>query len=617
MSRKLWNVLLADLTGDANTSLDRWPAERLERHLRGAEIVKVSELGNALFHAGLHRAAMVCYAVAAADERAVGARLNLGRCQIRLGDWAAAERLARTMLAIDEQHFAAWHLLGEALEAGKQYAQAAEALRRATRLVPDHAPLHLQWGEMCEEADDIETALVAYRRAYELDSSNMRALRLLLFAKRNLCDWTNLGGLSERLKAAVASGEAFEAMPFDFLVEDAGPELEQQCARAQATRMVARAAASALPPMRHSTSDVIRVGFVSNGFGLHPTTLLTTAMFEHLRQHPLEVHLFSTRRDEGDAQRARLAAAVHRFHDLHGKASREIAHHVRANGIDVLVDLDGYRRARMPEVFAYRVAPVQVSWMAYPGTTGAPYMDYVIADRFVLPEELQPFFDERAIYLPRCFQSTDITRVVGMPLPREAYDLPPDPAVVYVCFNASFKLAPRSFTRMLRVLAGVPGSVLWLLKGPGHADRRLCDRAQEAGIDPGRLVFMAKRPHLEYLAMYRHADLFLDNEVYNAHTTASDALWAGCPVLTRPGEAFAGRVAGSLNYHLGMPEMNVHNDDDYVERAVAYGLDAELRRKTRERLARLREESGLFDMTGFASDFAGLLRGLVARTHTV
>jgi predicted O-linked N-acetylglucosamine transferase (SPINDLY family) len=128
---------------------------------------------------------------------------------------------------------------------------------------------------------------------------------------------------------------------------------------------------------------------------------------------------------------------------------------------------------------------------------------------------------------------------------------------------------------------------------------------------------MAKRPHLEYLAMYRHADLFLDNEVYNAHTTASDALWAGCPVLTRPGEAFAGRVAGSLNYHLGMPEMNVHNDDDYVERAVAYGLDAELRRQTRERLARLREESGLFDMTGFASDFAGLLRGLVARTHTV
>ncbi|HEY9131820.1 MAG TPA: UDP-N-acetylglucosamine-peptide N-acetylglucosaminyltransferase [Dyella sp.] len=614
MSRKSWNALFAEMTGEVTISLDRWPPDRLERHLRDmeADVVKTSELGNALFHAGLHRLAMACYSVAAEDERALGARLNLGRCRIRLGDWGVAEREARAMLAADERHLAAWHLLGEALEAGAQYAQAAEALRQAVALAPDHALLHLQWGEMCEEADDIETALLAYRRAYELDPRNTRALRLLLFAKRNLCDWSDLDVLSGRLKTAVASGDAFEAMPFDFLVEGAGPALEQMCARAQAARMVAKAAREPLPAAVAISGTKVRVGFVSNGFGLHPTTLLTSAMFEHLREHPLEVHLFSTRSDEGQAQRERLAAAVHRFHAMHGCTPRAIAERIRACSIDVLVDLDGYRRARMPQVFAYRPAPVQVNWMAYPGTIGAAYMDHVIADRIVLPEGLQPFFDERAVYLPRCFQSTDPTRKVGMPPPREMCGLPPEPAVVYVCFNASFKLAPRSFMRMLRVLEGVPGSVLWLLKGPGRADQRLRDTARKAGIDPERLVFMAKRPHLDYLSMYRHADLFLDNDVYNAHTTASDALWAGCPVLTRPGEAFAGRVAASLNHHLGMPEMNVQSDAEYVDRAVAYGRDIELRRCVREKLIRLRDESGLFDMAGFAEDFAGLLLGLAA-----
>ncbi|MHB1059191.1 MAG: O-linked N-acetylglucosamine transferase, SPINDLY family protein [Rhodanobacter sp.] len=617
MLRKPWNALFVDMTGDPAASPDGWPADRLERHLRasGADIVKISELGNALFHAGMYRLAAASYIVAAGDERAVGARLNLGRCRIRLGDWADAERQARAMLAVDERHIAAWHLLAEALEADKQYTQAADALCNAVKLAPDHALLHLQWGEMCEEADDIETALFAYQRAYELNPENTRALRLFLFAKRNVCDWDGLDALSGQLKAAIASGTAFEAMPFDFLVEGAGPALEQHCARAQAARMAAKAAREPLQTVAREPGAKPRIGFVSNGFGLHPTTLLTSAMFEHLRQQPLEIHLFSTRDDEGKAQRSRLAAAVHYFHQLPATTPRAIAERIRENGIDVLLDLDGYRRARMPEVFAYRAAPVQVNWMAYPGTTGAAYMDYVIADHIVLPDALRPFFDERAVYLPRCFQSTDVTRVVGTPPPREVCGLPPKPAVVYVCFNASFKLASHSFMRMLLVLSGVPGSVLWLLRGPGRAAERLRDRAQAFGIDPARLIFMPKLPHMDYMAMYRHADLFLDNDVYNAHTTASDALWAGCPVLTRLGEAFAGRVAGSLNCHLGMPEMNVQSDDEYVECAIAHGLDARLRQRTRDKLARRRVESGLFDMAAFAADFAELLGRLAAHQY--
>jgi predicted O-linked N-acetylglucosamine transferase (SPINDLY family) len=240
-------------------------------------------------------------------------------------------------------------------------------------------------------------------------------------------------------------------------------------------------------------------------------------------------------------------------------------------------------------------------------------MDYVIADRFVLPESLRPHFSERVVYLPRCYQPSDPTRVVGAAPSRETCGLPPgEPGVVYACFNASFKLNPRSFARMVRVIAAVPGSVLWLMRGPGRATERLREEARAMDVDPGRLVFMEKMPHTTYLARYRHADLFLDTEHYNAHTVASDALWAGCPVLTRPGGTFATRVAGSLNYHLGMGDMNVRSDDDFVALAIRYGRDASYRAATRKKLAHRKRRSELFDVAGYADDFVALLTRLSA-----
>jgi predicted O-linked N-acetylglucosamine transferase (SPINDLY family) len=288
---------------------------------------------------------------------------------------------------------------------------------------------------------------------------------------------------------------------------------------------------------------------------------------------------------------------------------RDVAARVRDAGIEILVDLDGYSRVREPEVFAYRPAPIQVSWLAYPGTTGADYMDYVIADRFVLPPEHQQHFVEKTVYLPRCYQCSDPTRVVGQPPSREACGLPPK-GVVYACFNTSFKLNPRSVRRMLKVLAAVPGSVLWLLQGAGAMPDRLREEARRVGVEPSRLVFMKKLSHRDYLARYRHADIFLDTEDYNAHTVASDALWAGCPVLTRPGDTFASRVAGSLNVHLGMPEMNVADDAAFVMKAVRYGRDADYRESIKGKLLRQRLQSGLFDIQGFAGDFEDLLMSI-------
>jgi predicted O-linked N-acetylglucosamine transferase (SPINDLY family) len=289
-----------------------------------------------------------------------------------------------------------------------------------------------------------------------------------------------------------------------------------------------------------------------------------------------------------------------------------MADRIAESGVEILVDLRVWGGGNISEARSLRPAPVQVNWLAFPGTSGAEWIDYVIADREVLPASLSAHFSEQVAWLPRCFQPSDPTRRVDDPPSRGACGLP-ESGAVYVCFNNSYKLDPRSMHRMLAVLKAVPDSVLWLLAGPGASQANLCASARAEGIDPDRLVFMSKLPHADYLSRYRHADLFLDTAVYNAHTTASDAIWAGCPVLTTAGETFASRVAASLNHHLGMPELNVADDAVYIEFAVRIGSDRGARDALHQRLFECRAISPLFDMRGFADDFRALLMDIAHR----
>ena len=259
-------------------------------------------------------------------------------------------------------------------------------------------------------------------------------------------------------------------------------------------------------------------------------------------------------------------------------------------------------------------APVRVAWLAYPGTTGAPWIDIAIADRIVLPDALRPHFSEAIAWLPRAYQPNDPTRRIVEPPSRVTCGLPAN-GPVFVSFNNGYKLNARSMQRMFAVLRAVPDPTLWLLSGPDGADDRLRAAAREAGVDAKRIVFAPRLPHEEYLGRYRHADLFLDTDPYNAHTTASDALFAGCSVLTAPGATFASRVAASLNAHLGMDETIVADDDAFVAFATRVGRDAAFRDALHARLAERRSSSALFDMRGFARDFADVLARIDARAR--
>ncbi len=534
----------------------------------------------------------------------------LSEHELEAGDAQAGAHAAQRALALRPGHPEALARLGRAQWMLGQRGDAVASLRAAAANAPHHPGIAVWLGHVLEDVGEAEAASEAYARAHALAPDEPRIAAYLLAWRRKLCDWRDLDALATQVRDAVNTGRA-SVEPFAFLSEDSSAVEQLHCARLRAAQIAH--SVRPLPPAPRSASPVVRVGFLSNGFGAHPTGLLTVAMFEALAAHAdIEIHLFALNRDDGSPIRQRLHTAAHTLHDVSQQPHARVAAAIRQAGVEVLFDLRGWGGGGAPEVLAMRPAPVQVNWLAYPGTSGAPWIDHVLADDYVLPPSLQPGFSESVVRLPRCFQPSDTTRVIATPPTRVECGLP-ESGVVFCCFNNSYKLNPRSMARALAVLREVPGSVLWLLSGPGRADERLRAFASAQGVDPQRLVFMPKQPHAQYLARLRHADLFLDTEPYNAHTTASDALWAGCPVLTRPGDTFAARVAGSLNHHLGLDVMNVASDTGFIARAVALGRDPAALAALKAELAVRRRDSGLFDMAGFATDFRQAVRRMAGR----
>ena len=526
--------------------------------------------------------------------------IMLADVELEAGDARTGTAAAQRALQLAPGHPEALARLGRGQWMLGQFDAAADSLRAAARQAPGHPGIAVWLAHVLEDTGDAEAASDSYARAHALLPDHPQIAAYLLAWRRRLCDWRDLERLSAQVRGAVRAGQgAIE--PFAFLSEDSTPAEQLACARLRAQTVAARVAP--LPPAPPRADGPLRLGFLSNGFGAHPTGLLTAAFFEALAAHEdCHVYLFALNRDDGSAIRQRLAAAAHALHDVSAQPHVAIASRIRDAGIDVLYDLRGWGGGGRPEVLAMRPAPVQVNWLAYPGTSGAPWIDHVLADPVVLPDALAAHFSERVVRLPRCFQPSDTRRDIPPPPPREECGLPAE-GVVLCCFNNSYKINPASFARFMQILRGVPDSVLWLLSGPGQADARLRAAAQQAGVDPRRLVFMAKQPQASYLARLQLADLFLDCNPYNAHTTASDALWAGCPVLTRPGTTFASRVAASLNHHVGMECMNMADDAAFIARAIELGNDRTRLAALRDQLATARARSGLFDMTAFAADF--------------
>jgi protein O-GlcNAc transferase len=322
---------------------------------------------------------------------------------------------------------------------------------------------------------------------------------------------------------------------------------------------------------------------------------LMARLFELHDRREFEVHLFSYGPPVHDAMRRRVSAAADLFHDVHALSDAEVALQARMLGLDIAVDLSGYTRHSRLGIFAERAAPTQVSYLGYPGTTGAAFIDYLLADRVIVPEADHRYYTERIIYLPHCYQINDNTRVISeRPMSRAEMGLP-EQAIVLCCFNNSFKIGREEFEIWMRMLSKAPGSVLWLLRADETAEQNLRRSAARCGVDPARLIFADRMPLSEHLARHRLADLFVDSFHYNAHTTASDALWAGLPLVTRIGRGFAARVAASLLEAVGLPELVTDSSQGYEQLVWELISDAGRLADVRAKLAVNRDRSPLFD----------------------
>ncbi|OOG45679.1 tetratricopeptide repeat protein [Rhodanobacter sp. C01] len=591
--------------------------ERLRAALRRApgHPAVLHGLGIALMAAARHAQARESFAMATHGmSEHPGLRLNLAAAELELGHAEQVEVHVHEALQLMPSFDAAYAMLGRVRYAQGRPRDAAQAWLQAEKLAPANAEYPCQTGLMLDEAGDLADATDAYARALALDSRSGVALSRLQFARRRLCDWRGLDESSRRLQDAVT--EQWPGIsPFHFLAEDADAAAQRLCATTFAAMIEKQMAPLrrqlAISHATPSPETPIRVGFVADGFGEHAVGRQVVALLEAMSGSGLELHLFATTPDDGDRIRQRLGAAA-TLRDVSTLNHAGTALCIHETGIEILFDLNGYRGKDNSRLFALRPAPIQVNWLGYPGTSGAPWMDYLLADAVVLPDELRAHVSEKLLRLPRCYQPNDTTRVLA-PTPSRTDCGLPESGTVFACFNSSYRLNPAAFARMMLILQQVPDSILWLLADPESVEDRLRAAASALDIAPQRLIFMPRLPHADYLARYAHVDLFLDTLPYGAHTTASDALWAGCPLLTCSGSTFPGRVAASLLHHLGLPELVTSDEDAFIAMATHLGNNHEALVTLRRHLTRQHAHGSPFDMQDFAADFQRAARAMSAR----
>lgn len=497
---------------------------------------------------------------------------------------------------------------GNALQALNRRTEALASYEGALRLEPDNIQALLKRGIVLGELRYTDAALASYDRVLALDPNHAEALNnrgflwwvnrqnypkaiadlerafalapdlpylrgLLLHLRMYAADWTDF----EEQKKAIAEGlhaGRRVARPFMFQAVSDQPQDLQACARLYARDLFPPAAGvPRFDPAARKGNNKIRLGYLSGEFRDQATAILMAGLYERHDRSRFEVIAVDNGSADTSPMSARLKQAFDRWVDIGDLQTVRAAEKIRAAGIDILVNLNGYFGKLRMDVFAQRPAPLQVNYLGFPGTMGAPTIDYIIADRIVIPPGEEQFYDEQVVTLPGCYQVNDDK---GRPMaarPTRAQAGLPEQGFVFCNFNQSYKLTPKVFANWMRILGRVPGSVLWLLEGPAPYADNIARHAGAHGVAPERILFAPDRPTDQHLARVQLADLFLDGLPYNAHTTGSDALWAGVPLLTRRGSAFAGRVAASLLQAAGLPELVTQNAQDYEDMAVRLATD--------------------------------------------
>src|ERR1700688_1475706 len=563
-----------------------------------------------------------------ADPANADALYYLALISCQHGRFEEGAELARKSLDSDPKQARSHVILGRALHALGRNDDALSSFDRAIALAPELAPAHAnradvlsKIGRNAEALDSYDRALAlapdsvadwmnrgvalialnrhdeavtSFNRCFATDSHFPQAAYFhapLLLSKLRICDWTNLPAETAELLAMVRSGKPL-SLPYAIVAIPSSPAEQLQCARRYVQEQ------PVYPPLWQGeiyAHDRLRVAYLSADFNEHPTAYLTAGLFEQHDRSRFEITALSFGQNDNSPARRRLEAAFEHFIDVGSNSDQEIAELMRRSEIDIAVDLMGFTKDHRLSVLARRAAPIQMNYLGYPGTTGASYMDYILADATVIPEDHDAFYAERVVRIPGTYQINDNRRAVSQRTPTRGECGLPQNAFVFCCFNNPQKITPEIFDIWMRLLRATEGSVLWLITGNAKAAANLRLEAEKRGVAPERLIFAPKASVPDHLARHRLADLCLDTLPYNAHTTASDALWAGLPVLTCLGETFAGRVAASLLNAIRLPELITTSLEAYERMAVDLAMQPKKLAIIKHKLADNRLTTPLFD----------------------
>jgi len=528
--------------------------------------------------------------------------LNYGKAFSDLNAYEEALSIYDKALIINPGYAEAFLNKGATLKELKRYEEAIVCAESALRINPNLAEGWVNKGVALKEFKRYEEVISHYEKAlslkFEIDWLNGE----LLHTKMKICRWSGFTDNLENITNRLMANEKI-ANPFPLLALTDGVSLQRKCAEIYAQEKYPfNPALGPITKTKRLEGEKIRIGYFSADFHNHATGYLMAELFELHDKQKFEIFGFSFGPIKNDEMRQRLEKSFNQFIEVGDKADVEISQLSRDLNIDIAVDLKGFTQDARMGIFSYRAAPIQVNYLGYPGTLGADYMDYIIADETLIPDHLQLGYSEKVVYLPDSYQANDSKRVIAdKKFTRQELGLP-ETGFVFSSFNNNYKILPAIFDSWMRILNAAEGSVLWLFEDNNFATESLKNEAEKRGIDSNRLVF-AKRMFLpEHLARHQQADLFLDTFPYNAHTTASDALWAGLPIITLMGESFASRVAASLLYAINLPELVTTSQAEYELLAIELATNPLKLNSIKQKLTKNRLTTPLFNAQLFTKN---------------
>jgi len=516
-----------------------------------------------------------------------------GVCYKAIGQLDAAVKSFEKALALKPDYTEVNYNLGLTFQELDQLDAAVKCYEKAVAIKPDFADAYANQGNVLKGLKRLDEALASLNRAIVLKPDIDFILGDLLHTKMHLCIWDNLENRINELTKKINNGEKV-INPFALLALIDDPEIQRKNSETYANEKY---------PQSHVLSKIerypkhkkIRIGYFSADFRDHPVAHLTAELYEIHDRNQFEIHAFSFGPDTEDEMNLRIKAGVDHFHDVLTMSHKDVAMLARSVEIDIAVDLGGFTSNCRTNIFAEGSAPVQVNFLGYPGTMGVNYMNYLIADRTLIPEEKQHHYSEKIVYMPNSYQVNVSKRSVSeTSLLRHELGLP-NTGFVFCCFNNTFKITPPTFAGWMRILKAVEDSVLWLFENNNNTVKNLKKEAMKFGINEDRLVFATHMPVEDHLNRIQLADLFIDTLPYNAHTTASDALRMGLPVLTCIGSSFASRVAASLLNAVNLPELITTTQEQYESLAIELATKPEKLEIIKDKLAKNLPTAPLYD----------------------